>query len=181
MGVAAQKQVNAWFGGDRTVEQQLMGLDWLWANCKGRTVLDAGCAEGVIAIKCAEAGAIAVHGVDLVPERVKVGNRLRGDLPITFEVGNMDVWRPKRQYDIVLGLAILHKLRDPSACAVALANAARHAIMLRLPPVGAPSITDRRSGGVPHRIGEVVEACGFTLEHQSNGGPFGEWVGLWTR
>lgn len=176
-----QKQVNAWFGGDRTVEQQLMGLDWLWANCKGRTVLDAGCAEGVITVKCAQAGAIAVHGIELVPDRVKWANKLRGDLPATFEVGDMETWRPRRQYGIVLALAILHKLKDPGACAAALANAARHAIMVRLPPVGAPTIIDRRSGFVPHRIGEVIEACGLTLVNQSNDGPYGEWVGLWTR
>jgi SAM-dependent methyltransferase len=167
--------------GDRTFDQQLMGLDWLFANCKGKTVLDAGCAEGMIAIRATEAGAVAVHGVELVPDRVKIATKLRGDLPVTFEVGDMNTWRPQRQYDIVLGLAILHKLRDPGACAVALANAARHALVLRLPPDNAPTIIDRRSGFAPHYIGNLVSACGFKPVSQECSGPYGEWVGVWTR
>ena len=167
--------------GDRTFDQQMMGLDWLFANCKGKSILDAGCAEGMISIKAAEAGAIAVHGVEILPERVKLATKLRGDLPVTFEVGDMNVWRPKRQYDIVLGLAILHKLKDPGMCTVALAAAARYAIMLRLPPDGAPTINDRRSGNVPVDTAAIIEACGFKLHQQSNDGPYGEWIGVWTR
>ena len=167
--------------GDRTFDQQMMGLDWLFANCKGRTVLDCGSAEGLISIKTAEAGAVAVHGVELVPERVALATKLRGDLPVTFEVGDMNVWRPKRQYDIVLGLAILHKLKDPGMCAVALSAATRYALILRLPPAGAPTITDRRSGMVPIDIRAIVEGSGLRLKHQSNDGPYGEHISTWTR
>ena len=184
--MAQQKQVRGWFDmpgrpGDRTFDQQMMGLDWLFAHCKGKSILDAGCAEGLIAIKAVQAGAVAVHGVELVPERVALANKLRGDLPITFEVGDMNTWRPKRQYDIVLGLALLHKLKDPGMCAVVLTAAARYALVLRLPPAGAPTITDRRSGMVPVDVGAIATAGGLTLRHQSNDGPYGEWVGVWTR
>ena len=30
-----------------------------------------------------------------------VGNKLRGDLPITFEVGDANVWRPRRHNDVI--------------------------------------------------------------------------------
>jgi len=167
--------------GDRTIDQQRMGLGWLFNNCRGRTVLDVGCAEGLLSIELAQLGAAAVHGIEIVPGHVEVANRLRGGLPVTFEVADANVWRPVRQYDIVIALALLHKLRNPTAAAAALAEAARHAVVLRLPPEHAPTIIDQRSGFNPHHIGEVMAAAGFSLHAASNDGAFGEWVGIYLR
>lgn len=167
--------------GDRTIEQQRMGLSWLFENCRGRTVLDVGCAEGLLSIELAQLGAAAVHGVEIVPGHVDVGNRLRGPLPVTFEVADANVWRPKRQYDIVVALALLHKLRNPTAAASALAAAAREAVVLRLPPAHAPSIVDERSANNPHHVGDVMLSAGFDLLSESNDGAFGEWVGVYLR
>jgi 2-polyprenyl-3-methyl-5-hydroxy-6-metoxy-1,4-benzoquinol methylase len=188
--MAASKQVKGWFDmpgrpGDRTFEQQLRGLDWLWDNCEGKTVLDAGCAEGLIGLRTIPHWSEHVHGVELVHERVQVAIKhaipLAPKLNWEFEVGDMNTWAPKKQYDIVLGLAILHKLKDPSRVAARLANAARETVIFRLPPAGAPTIVDRRSGMVPHDIGAVLEGCGFRLAEATNDGPFGEWVGRWER
>jgi SAM-dependent methyltransferase len=180
------QQMKGWFHlpgrpGDRSFEEQLKGLDWLLANCNGKTVLDAGCAEGLIAIELAKRGAVAVHGIEMIEDRVVLANKLRGDLPVTFEVGDMNVWRPRRQYDIVIGLAILHKLKDPGAVAVALANAARETVVFRLPPFGAPTVLDKRSGFVPHDIGALMSACGFALSNAACDGHLGEYVGRWGR
>lgn len=188
--MAQQKQVKGWFTmpgrpGDRTVEQQLMGLDWLWPNCAGKTVLDAGCAEGVIALKCYNYGARIVHGVELVDERVQMARKLAvaARQHVTFSQGNMETWGPAPlAYDIVLGLAILHKLADPSACARRLAHAAGETVIFRLPPYeNAGVIVDRRSRHVPHDIGAVMAAEGFELQAAACDGPFGEWVGRWER
>lgn len=165
--------------GDRQLADQLKGLGWLFANCKGKTILDAGCAEGLISIELAKAGALAVHGVELVPERVKLANKMRGDLPVTVEVGDMNTWRPKRHYSIVIGLAILHKLQSPTTVAAALAMSAMDAVVWRLPP-GGPVIRDRRSGYESHDIGLVTEAAGFKL-HESSHAHLGEWVGVYVR
>jgi SAM-dependent methyltransferase len=179
--------VNGWFDmpgrpGDRTFDQQLMGLDWLWANCAGKTVLDAGCAEGLIALRCVDYGAVAVGGVELVEDRVRVARKLALSYwNVDFEVGDMNTWAPPKQYDIVLGLAILHKLKDPGRVAARLANAARETVIFRLPPLGAPTINDRRSGNIPHDIGSVMGGCGFELTEATNDGPFGEWIGRWSR
>jgi len=167
--------------GDRELADQLKGLDWLLANCKGKTVLDAGCAEGLISIELAKAGAVAVHGVEIVRGHVEVGNRLRGDLPVTLEVADLNTWRPKRDYDIVIGLAILQKLRDPTGAAYALAEAAREEVIFRLPPATAPIIIDERSHNKPHNIARVMDRAGFALLEYGYDGHLSEWVGRWRR
>jgi hypothetical protein len=166
--------------GDRTLADQLKGLDWLVANCRGRTVLYIGCAEGLIAIALATCGAAAVKGVEIVPAHVDVANVLRGDLPVTFEVADANVWQPQHDYDIVIALALLHKLRDPSAACARFARAARDVMVLRLPPKHAPVIVDPRSGNEPHDIGRVMRMEGFRLDRASLG-HFGEWVGYFVR
>ena len=186
MGNAQSQVKKGWFStagrpGDRDLADQLKGLDWLFANCVGKTVLDAGCAEGLISIEAAKAGALAVHGVEIVSEHVRIGNKLRGDLPVTLEVADMNVWVPKRDYDIVIGLAILQKLRNPSAVAQALADAARETVIFRLPPENAPIVIDSRSGSRPHNIASVMLNAGFTLMESGNDGHLGEWVGRWAR
>jgi SAM-dependent methyltransferase len=182
----AQQKVKGWFWtpgrpGDRTIGDQMKGLNWLCDNCAGKSVLDIGCAEGLISIEMAKLGAVAVHGVEIVPQHVEVANRVRGDLPVTFEVADANTWRPKRSYDIVIALALLHKLRNPTAACAAFAEAAREAVVLRLPPEHAPTIVDERSKNEPHYIGKTMERAGFKLRESSYGGHFGEWVGVWTR
>lgn len=164
--------------GDRTLAQQLVGLDVV--NIKGKTLLDVGCAEGLISIEMANRGAAAVHGVEIVPEHVKVGNRLRGDLPVTLEVGDANTWAPKRAYDVVFMLALLQKVRDPSAVCARFAAAACETVVLRLPPKYAPTIIDDRSGNKPHDIHAVMLACGFA-QTKVLFGTFDEWIGRYDR
>lgn len=182
----ANGKMRGWFHtdgrpGDRTLNQQLLGLAPLFAECKGKTILDVGAAEGLIAIELGKAGALAVHGIEVVAEHVEVGNRLRGDLPITFEVQDANTWIPKRDYDIVIALALLQKLKDPSTVCARLAASCLDLMVLRLPPDLAPTIVDDRSGRKPHHTHKVMEAAGFDLISHGKNGPFGEWVGFWRR
>jgi SAM-dependent methyltransferase len=184
--MANAQPVRGWFDtpgrlGDRTLENQLKGLDWLLENCSGRTVLDIGCAEGLISIELAKSGALAVHGIEIVPEHVEVGNRLRGDLPVILEHADANTWRPVRKYDIVIALASLHKLKNPTEACAAFAAAASKMVVLRLPPEHAPTIIDDRSGRNPHYIGKTMERAGFDLLTSNYDGHFGEWVGTWLR
>ena len=186
MAMAGKDVKKGWFHtpgrpGDRTLDQQLDGLDTLFMRCGGKTVLDVGCAEGLISIELAKAGAVAVHGIEIVPGHVEVANKLRGDLPITFEVADANVWSPPRSYDIVIMLALLQKLRNPTAAAARFAAAARKMVVLRLPPAHAPTIIDDRSNNEPHHIGTVMRNGGFYLEHAGYEGAFGEWVGYYHR
>lgn len=184
MGVAQSKV--GWFStagrpGDRTLEQQLSGLGRLVENCVGKTVLDVGCAEGLISIYLAKAGALAVDGVEIVRGHVDVARKLAGELPVSFECADCNVWRPRRHYDIVIALALLQKVRDPSALCAALADAAREMVVLRLPPEHAPKIIDARSGNVVHDIANVMRDCGFHVAECGYTGHLGEHVSYWVR
>lgn len=171
-----------WFGGDRTFEQQMTGLDWLAEACRGKSILDFGCAEGLISIHLLKHGAGRVRGVELLPERVKKARALSVTLMASFETDDANTWDPMGGlYDVTLALAILHKLRDPSTVARRLARATREMIVLRLPPATGSTIVDRRSGNVPHDIDAVLREEGFVQERAGNTGPFGEFIASYRR
>ena len=183
--MAEQQEKLGWFHtkkrpGDRAFEQQLTGLDHLIANVKGKSVLDVGCAEGLISHHLVDVGAIAAHGVEIVSGHVEVANKLRKDRACNFEVGDANEWVPRRQYDIVIMLAILHKLRDPAAACMRFAEVAREMVVIRLPPYGS-TIRDERSGMEPFDIHAVMEDAGFYLRLSGPIGPFDEWMGYYER
>lgn len=180
--------------GDRTLEQQLMGLDPLWAEIEGKSVLDVGCAEGLISIECAKRGAGVVHGFEIRPEAVWIAQahakrltydngvyRPRPEAECIFKVGDANLWTPALRYDIVLLLAVLHKLKNPFKACQRLAKAAKDLVVIRLPPEHAPFVVDPRSGNQPHNIRSAMTDEGFKLEHHNNDGPFGEWMGYYRR
>jgi len=170
--------------GDRLLKQQVVGLGRLFERLGRRdpsmTVLDVGCAEGLITMKCFDEGAIACHGVEIVPGHVDVANDLRGERACTFEVGDANEWQPQRQYDVVLLLAILHKLRDPLEACKRFADAARTLVVIRLPP-GGSVIRDERTNFHPFDVGATMEEAGFDLTRGGPDGPFGEWMGYYER
>lgn len=176
---------------ERSLHHQMQGLRHVVdevATCKKRgqhlTVLDAACAEGLIGLELLKAGASALQGVELVPERVRDANRLRGDLPATFEVGDICTWQPNCKHDIVLALSILHKLPDPVAVASRLGDACLRMMVIRLPPPPEGSeggvIMDRRSGMVRIDLRPGLDRLGLRLEEETTG-YLDEWIGFWRR
>jgi SAM-dependent methyltransferase len=180
------QQKLGWFNtagrpGDRTLKDQLVGLDTLIARVSGKTVLDVGCAEGLISLQLFDEGAVAVHGVEIVQGHVDVANKLRGDRACTFEQGDADHFMPKRQYDIVIMLALLQKLRNPTMACRKFAAAARELVVLRLPPRGDPlMLVDQRSGYIEHDIREAMLGSGFVLADVVSG-HLGEHISYWER
>lgn len=170
-----------WFGGDRTFEQQMTGLDWLAEACRGKSILDFGCAEGLIGLHLMKHGADSVYGVELLPERVEKAKRASRGMATIFVAADANTYVPPYTADVTLALAILHKLRDPSLVARRLARATREMIVLRLPPATGSTIVDRRSGNVPHDIDAVLRSEGFVQERAGNTGPLGEWIGVYRR
>lgn len=191
------KPIKTWFPmgrGDfeRTLTDQMRGLrpaidEFRAGRARGRplTCLDVGCAEGLIGIEMAKAGAAHVHGVELVPERVKDAQRMRGSLPCSFEVGDVATYQPKRAFDVVLALSILHKLPDPSATLRRLVSTTcDRMVVIRLPPKDASRahppwvVVDPRSGNQPHDLDLVLRSLRFTMTEETEG-HLGEWVGYW--
>jgi 2-polyprenyl-3-methyl-5-hydroxy-6-metoxy-1,4-benzoquinol methylase len=182
----AGKELKPWFSingavGDRTLKQQLKGLGDLRDRVVGKSVLDVGCAEGLISTYLFDQGASAVHGIEVRPDFVETANSLRGDRACTFEATDANDYAPVRDYDIVIMLALLHKLRDPTAACKRFAAAAREMVVLRLPPKGALVITDDRSNGEKHDIGRAMTSSGFMLKKANYDGPKAEFVAYYER
>ncbi len=181
------KNLKSWFimddgrEGDRTLKQQLKGLGELQERVAGKSVLDIGCAEGLISMQLVDRGAVLAHGVEHRPDFVADANRLRGYRPCTFECADANIWEPVDKYDIVIMLAVLHKLKNPAEACMKFAAAARELVVLRLPPKGAPVIIDERSYGQPFDMGKVMEAAGFRLGTHGEIGPKNEWMGYYER
>lgn len=66
-------------------------------------------------------------------------------------------------------LAVLQKLRDPSAAVKRIARCARDFVVIRLPPGDAPVIIDQRSGMKPHDIEFAMREAGFVLISRADG------------
>lgn len=186
--MASGKPLTPWFGHDRTLAQQMMGLDRLFAQVEGKSVLDVGCAEGLLSIECVKSGAAKVHGVEIRMEAVANATRNKRRMvddhlleQLSFKLEDANIYEPHEMFDIVLLLAVLHKLKNPTAACARIVKYATDLVVIRLPPAHAPTIIDERSGSQPHHIGVTMDKAGFELEHSSYDGPFGEWVGYYRR
>lgn len=166
--------------GDRTLEQQLTGLEQLILEVKGKTVLDVGCAEGLVGITCAKAGALSTHGIEIVHKHVVFAVGYKGDLPCTFEKADANEYVPRQQYDIVLMLAVLHKLKNPTEACIRFAKAAKNLCIIRMGADKAEIIVDARSLYVPHFIGVTMREQGFVMERMERG-PYNECTWYYRR
>ena len=176
-----------WFGGHRTIEQQMTGLDQLWPRVKGKTVLDLGCAEGAIAMRCIDEGAMLVHGYEHRNDAVQAFNRLAHGTRAVAYCFDLNTWPFQGRYDVILMLAILHKLRKPADQLMRfLASADETAtVVLRTRRRDWPVLRDERSGFLPQDIRFCMYDHGFNLVHEDDGpidnGEPPEWVGIFER
>lgn len=188
-GARAKKELrklsHGWFvtphrEGDRTVDQQMLGLEHLALEITNKTILDVGCAEGLIGIELVRAGAKSSFGFDYFDGHLEIAQELSGDLPCTFAREDANEFTPEATFDVVLMLAVLHKLRNPSEACQRFARLADDLCVIRLSPSGSQVITDGRSNNVPFDIGAVMMDEGFKVERQERG-PFGEMTFYYRR
>lgn len=177
---AERMRTRGWFDlperpGDRTLAQQLRGLEPMLNEAKGKRVLDVGCAEGLISLEVAYRGARSVHGYEIVPGHVAIANRLAKErgLPCVFIQADMNRHAITERYDVVLLLAVLHKFSEPAARAIELASLSDDLCVIRMSPDGTEIINDARSLNVPQDIGSVMRSLGFVVERRELG-PFDE-------
>lgn len=170
--------------GERTLEEQLLGLGPLLDEVEGMTVLDIGCAEGLITRALIERGARKVMAFDCNPDNIDAAARLGLDPHrARFAVHNANVIGPDEEAclhsDIVLGLAIFHKLRDPERMLKEWSRFAGELLVLRLPG-GSKGEFSAKHSKARCGVDEVLPPLGFILERTEQG-PRDELVQYWRR
>lgn len=175
-------KINGVQDGERTLQEQMLGLDAALLEANGKTVLDLGCAEGLIAIEFAKAGASSVVGYDYNETFIDVAKKQQTetpDLPIDFY--HADITKIGFcKYDIVLALAILHKLPDPTEFTKYCTRIAKDLIVIRLPIGSTGYIRSKHARHMTADIPKILSANGFVRERKESG-PRGEVVQYWRR
>lgn len=167
--------------GFRTQGEQLEGLFDLANVVRGRRVLDLGCAEGLIAKHLLAQGATYVLGIDCFGQAIKEARAQCIGLPAHFIRADLNIARPwiDEQFDVVLMLAILHKLKDPPALVNEVLRMDPELIVVRLPPHCPGYVRDERSGFQIHDVAKQIVDSGYTMTEGS--GPRDEWIGFFRR
>jgi len=161
--------VNGVQPGTRTLAYQIKGLGILQREAAGRTVLDLGCAEGLVSQWLCDSGAIRADGIDYSQSRLAVGRTLVSDsvrlhLGDLSEVSCLPALAPS--YDIVLLLAVLHKMAYPERLLDHAMAKCGSWLAVRAP---APVIEDRCNRRLD--IAAHLNTHGFRTVQESDGHP----------
>lgn len=120
--------------GDRTVEEQVAALRPAIAECAGKTILDLGCAEGLIGREFARAGAARVIGLEASAAHLAVATEeCRKWKQMEFMLVDLNEAAKQLVFsvDIVLCLGIAHKLHEPGDCVRLAANSSNDLVLIR--------------------------------------------------
>lgn len=171
--------------GDRTLTEQMSGLESALAEAKDRTVLDLGCAEALISIEFAKAGAKRVTGVEMLEHHLKVAREIAKPYPIELHQGKIESFKPDsfEQHDIVLALSVLHKLQDCGLGLRLAAGWARSLLVIRF-----PQWYDRKNRKLQSKLRDgnadvpaIMAEMGFKQESWSDVPPRMEPLEYWRR
>lgn len=173
--------------GDRTVEEQMLGLDRALAETAGATVLDLGCAEGAIGLAFERAGAKSVLGIEVLQEHLNVARKLcRGHVNIEFRRYDLNMTQGLNlgSFDIVLALGIIHKMHEPEQLLRWAARSALRLLCFRAPafvePKGADYIVRAKHSQAVVNVPATMRSEGFRDEGTVPGAR-GEGVQYWYR
>lgn len=166
--------------GDRTLAEQMRGLDVLAAEVDGLDVLDLGCAEALILLELKARGAARCVGYEGNPKVAEVAARLAGPSGCDVRCADLNLVVPEGRFDVVLLLAILHKLDRPQAQLVRFAALASRLVVIRLPLGSSGEFGRKNRPEIRCDTRAVMPAAGFVLERDEEG-PRGERVHYWRR
>lgn len=159
--------------GARTLAEQMEGLQPALAECAGKSVLDLGCAEGLIALEFARAGATNILGIEAQPRFIEVAQGLAfpDGCEAKFQRVNLKRVTPDDAipHDIVLCLAIIHKLKHPEIGLRFAARSARDLLLLRSGAGSIDGIIYGKYSRTPCDSAAVLRNEGFTLERTCDG------------
>lgn len=144
--------------GDRTIEEQMLGIEPALTACRGKTVLELGAAECLMAAEFARAGAKHVTAIELLADHVTAGRKVCAGLPVAIieaELAGYIEQNPQpQQHDIVLALGIAHKLKEPEKCLRFAARSARELMVFRGPGKATPGRASMWDGWLKAKFGE---------------------------
>jgi len=171
--------------GDRTLKEQMIGLDLALKEAKGKTVLDLGCAEGLISREFAKAGAKSVLGIELLASHLAVAKVQCRDVPqVQFIQSHLGDYIKAResfpQYDIVLALGIIHKLEDPAVPLRFAAQSARSLVVFRAPAKKHNGLIKSKFTDNMCDVAKIMKSEGF-IETALIEGVRGEAAQYWRR
>jgi predicted RNA methylase len=172
--------------GDRSVEEQVAALRPAIAEAAGKTILDLGCAEGLIGREFAKAGAAKVIGLEAVPAHLAVASQQCRDFK-QMEFALVDLNQADQlvySADIVLCLGIAHKIHDPGICVKFAADSSRDLVLIRsgrgADEKGIITSKHRRDSKCDSHA--IMHSRGFYLEKTTVGPkPHAEKVEYWRR
>lgn len=107
-------------------------------DLSGKSVLDLGCSFGYFTFEAERRGAKRVLGIDVDPDSVRKARLLaecKGSRA-SFECRDLERDLPDEAFDYVLGLNILHHLRDPIAALDRLISITRERLILEVATLG---------------------------------------------
>jgi SAM-dependent methyltransferase len=171
--------------GDRTLAEQMMGLAPALEFAKGKSVLDLGCAEGLIGREFALAGAREVLGVELLASHLEVARVACKDAPqMRFVCAHLDDYmaanpEPK-PFDVVLALGIIHKLHEPRNILHYAAKSAVSLLCFRAPAKATDGVVVSKHSDRGVNVPKTMRHLGFT-EGELIPGVRGEAVQYWWR
>ncbi len=102
-------------------------------SCQPRSILDAGCGEGINLLTLSREGDWELEGLELTAESLAIA---RDALPERVRLRQGDVQRlpyDDRSFDLVLGTEVLEHVDDPARALREMARVARHRLILSVP------------------------------------------------
>jgi SAM-dependent methyltransferase len=150
--------------------ERLTGLAPLENVATNATILDLGCAEGLIGLHFLGLGGALLHGVDRHSRFVETAQTIARLQPkarfFKFDLNVLADQIPDgllSSYDIVLCLCVAHKLREPELFLRRVAGLCTGYLALQLPAV---VIDDTRSGHRQVDTGKLLDELGFDLFYE---------------
>ena len=176
--------------GDRTVEQQTKALAPAIAECAGKSILDIGCAEGLVGREFVRAGARCCLGIDTVQDHIHVAMSQCEGLPMSFHLASIAQFENEpipnpfgvEQYDIVLALGVAHKLEHPRVAIEVAARYCKDLMLLRRGLRQVDGVVSSKHFNNKADTHAILRDNGFEMEKLVKGpAPFFEAVEYWRR
>lgn len=172
---------HAWFtipgiqAGKYTLKDRLFPLESVRQCAKDATVLDIGCAEGLLSKWLVDLwGAKTVHGLEKYEPYAETARRIMRNYDARYHVLDLDFFETWLEYcpgellpsyDIVMALRVIQKLSQPAAFIRALTPLIGKRLVVQIPTDANGVMVDKRSADKPFDIVKEIGSA-FRVEYR---------------